>query len=451
MPRSRTLLLLSIAIGILTFAFYVGLEAYMRPYALEGMYFQEWSSETMMQTLSIEDLRRAPFKSLWNLHMQPPLLDIIRAAVAFFASADEGPALVREVDRTLYVLWALGAALLSTIMFRWLKQLTSTTVAFVATLLFMLHPGIIFYATLLDGTFLSALCIFLTYYELWKLRKDPHRSILPLTALFIALAFLRTLFQWPAILVFTAALILIKIPRRAVLTYLTISVVVVGSYLVKQYVLFGTTSTFGWRGLNICRSIGSGDRYEMGAYHAAIHSVPVMTEQERNLPAALSRRLKVSGTPNFNHVSFLPLNREMVEYCTDRLRELSVLSSWEAARINWGIYFSPSSRYITPNEIVERLPWRASYDELFSSPILPGALAVALLITLLFAWRDAIGSRLGLMLPGVYILTLSVIGERGENMRLKIFLEPVFYVLIIFALYNVSRSVMKRLPSRRHS
>ena len=436
MPRSRTFLLLSIAISIVTFVFYLGLEAYMRPYASDGLYFQQWTSETMMQTLSIEDLRRAPFESLWYLHMQPPLFDALRGVLALLATAQGGPALVREVDQGLYLLWALGAALLGMVMFRWLKRLTSTTVALVATLLFMLHPGVIFYATLLDGTFLSAICIFLCYYELWKLSKNPHRSILPFTALFITLALLRTLFQWPAVIVFTAALILLKVPRRSVLTYVAICLVCLGSYLLKQYMIFGTTSTFGWRGLNVCRSIGNTDRYDMGSYHAAIHSAPEVTDRERALPAALSRRIKVSGTPNFNHESFIPFNREMVEFCDKRLKERTLRELIEAYRINMGIYFMPSSRYVTNNEIVDRIPWREGYDRLFSSPLLPGAISVALLITIVLIRRESFRSHVGLLLPGLFIFVLCVIGERGENMRLKIFLEPLFYVLIIASLYK---------------
>ena len=437
MPRSRAHLLLSIAVGLLTFAFYIGLEAYMRPYALDGIYFQQWSSETMMQTLAIDDLRRAPIESLWHLHMQPPLLDTIRATVAHFVNASEGIALVREVDQRLYLLWALAAAAVGTAMFRWLTHLTNTTVALLATLLFMIHPGVIFYATLLDGTFLSAACIFLTYFELWKLSRDPDRSILPLTFLFLALALLRTIFQWPAIIVFTAALILLKVPRRSIVTYLTICGVVLGSYLIKQYVMFGTTSSFGWRGLNMCRSIGSNERYDMGTYHAAIHSLPTTTtEGEKNGPAALSRRIKATGTPNFNHLSFLSLNRDMADYCAKRIRQLSLPAALEAYRLNWQIYFSPSSHYVTPNEIVVRLPWRERYDKLFSTPFLPAALGVALILSILYVRGDSITRHVGLLLPGGYIFAVSVLGERGENMRLKIFLEPLFYLFIIWTLYR---------------
>lgn len=443
MPRSRAYLLLSFAVGLLTLAFYLCLESYMRPYALDGMYFQQWSSETMMQTLAIEDLRRAPMESLWHLHMQPPLLDIIRATVAHFAHASEGIPLVREVDQNLYLLWALAAAALGTAMFQWLARLTNTTVALVATLLFMIHPGIIFYATLLDGTFLSAVCIFLTYYELWKVSRDPNRSILPLTFLFVALALLRTLFQWPAIIVFTAALIFMKVPRRSILSYLTICGVVLGSYLLKQYVMFGTTSSFGWRGLNMCRSIGSDERYNMGTYHSAIHSLPTATtEEEKNSPAALSRRLKGTGTPNFNHLSFLPLNREMADYCGERVKQLSLPALLDACRINWNIYFSPSSHYVTPNEIVVRLPWRERYDKLFSTPFFPAALGVTLILAIFYIRGESITRYVGFLLPGAYIFAVSVLGERGENMRLKIFLEPLFYLFIIWTLYTTLVSMV---------
>jgi hypothetical protein len=248
---------------------------------------------------------------------------------------------------------------------------------------------------------------------------------------------LRTIFQWPAIVVFTATLILLKVPRRSIVTYLTICGVVLGSYLIKQYTMFGTTSSFGWRGLNMCRSIGSDERYNLGTYHDAIYSLPMTpTEEEQNAPTSLSRRIKASGTPNFNHISFLHLNREMADYCAGRVRQLSLPALLAAYRLNWQIYFSPSSHYVTPNEIVIRLPWRDMYDKLFSTPFLPAALGVALLLARRNVRCVSIARYVGLILPGAYIFVVSVIGERGENMRLKIFLEPLFYLFIIFTFYK---------------
>ena len=51
----------------------------MREHAKDKLYFQEWSSEALMHTVSIEDIRDTPFLTINNIHIQPPALDIIRA------------------------------------------------------------------------------------------------------------------------------------------------------------------------------------------------------------------------------------------------------------------------------------------------------------------------------------------------------------------------------------
>ena len=40
----------------------LSLEWYMRPHAINGVYFQQWTSEQMVQTVSIEDLRDEPLQ-----------------------------------------------------------------------------------------------------------------------------------------------------------------------------------------------------------------------------------------------------------------------------------------------------------------------------------------------------------------------------------------------------
>src|SRR6186713_402657 len=52
--------------------------------AADGVHFQEWTSEFMQQTLPIAVLRDFPLQSLYYLHIQPPLLDTVRAVIAQF-------------------------------------------------------------------------------------------------------------------------------------------------------------------------------------------------------------------------------------------------------------------------------------------------------------------------------------------------------------------------------
>jgi len=84
-----------IVLGLLATVLLLGLEAHFRPFARDGLYFQAWSSETMMQTVSIEDLRDEPLRTLWYLHIQPPAYDAIRALIAHFYWSDDSMTMLR--------------------------------------------------------------------------------------------------------------------------------------------------------------------------------------------------------------------------------------------------------------------------------------------------------------------------------------------------------------------
>ena len=78
-----------IVVFIIGVVFLFSLETYLKPNAIGGVYFQAWSSEDMMQTVSIVDLRQAPCQSLYYLHIQPPALDALRAVFGKFVAAGE--------------------------------------------------------------------------------------------------------------------------------------------------------------------------------------------------------------------------------------------------------------------------------------------------------------------------------------------------------------------------
>src|SRR5512143_3923786 len=100
------------------------LQTYGRPFAGEGVYFQRHSSEDMMQTLSLLDLRSDPFGSLLVLHIQPPLLDSLRAILARLGPDVAPRELVLRVDKALYVLWALVYAATAALVFAWLRRIS---------------------------------------------------------------------------------------------------------------------------------------------------------------------------------------------------------------------------------------------------------------------------------------------------------------------------------------
>ena len=145
-------------------------EAIGRAHAPDGFYLQKYTSEYLMQTVSVADLRDEPFRSLWYLHIQPPMLDTVRAVLARVYRTAEGDALVRRVDAGLYAAWGLVASALAALVCLWLCRLRGPRFAVPAALLFVLHPASVFYATLLDGTLLSAFGVTWFLYELWRAR-----------------------------------------------------------------------------------------------------------------------------------------------------------------------------------------------------------------------------------------------------------------------------------------
>ena len=98
------------------------IEERFRNEAAEHLYFHAWTSEYMMQTVSVGDLRVEPFKSLWYNHIQPPLFDAIRAAFAAVHPNAHGEALMRRVDGKLYDAWMFVYAATAVLVFSWFEQ-----------------------------------------------------------------------------------------------------------------------------------------------------------------------------------------------------------------------------------------------------------------------------------------------------------------------------------------
>jgi hypothetical protein len=447
MPKPRIQFALAVVIAIVAFAFNVGLQSYMRPHARDGIYFQEWTSDTMMQTVAIEDLRKHPFETLWNIHIQPPAFDTLRAVLAYWWSPLESHQLLHKVDHSIYTVWAVVGALLSFTIFIWLSQTTRTSYAFFATLIFIPHPGVIFYSTLLETSFLSGFLILLTYYLLWRLSKNPSESILPVALAVLSLFFTRSMFQGPWIILFTASLVLLRVPFKSIATFMLVCGVVMGCYLTKHYYKFGTLSTHGWRGLNFCRGINSFDRFSLPPYLNRVKELPPGGDEERSLPTTLIRREKLTGAPNLNHISYVEHNAEIWSYCNEHFRKMSWAHLMNSYRENMEIYFRPSSRYVTAHVIVDTIPWRDAYEKIFSHPVLPIAIITSLAFALLTSQLRDIPSLMALLLPGLFIFAICITAEKGENMRMKFFLEPVFYVLIVTQGYRLVSKVWRMVRS----
>jgi hypothetical protein len=422
--------------GLLGFLLLVGLERMMRPRAVDGLYFQSWSSEAFMQTVPIQNLRDAPLETLLNIHIQPPAFDALRAVLVRFAPGPGIQTQLKQVDHRIYYVWAVVYAVLGSLLFLWIHDLTTAWFAFPAALLFLLHPASILYATLLDTTLLTAVLILWTYYLLWQSRADPRAPVGWLIVSVLALFFTRSLFQWPFVLVFALCLWLLGVARRKVLTFVLITGIVAGLWVAKQYAQFGLLSTSSLTGINLSRSVGILDREN--------RRVDRQAHEFSGQPEVLQNRWKTGHRVNLNHSSYLDLNQRLMDRYQAYMLSAPVGDLTRAYLFNLHLYLRPSSAY-EDNVIVSWLPWRSVYDSIFSFPVLPGLLLVAGILMLLRMFRErTYRSTAALLIPAALILLISVVSERGENHRFKFFLEPVLYVFILNQLWQLGVQLRRR-------
>ena len=424
---------LGILVTLVAFILQISLQAAMRPYATDNFYFQEWSSETMMAAVPLKDLQNTPLETLAYVHTKPPGFAAIRAVfVNLWGNKDPLTAL-RHVDFLIYQLYTALYSIMSGIVFLWLYKKTNFSIALIGTFALLIHPAMLLYATLLDSNFLTAFLVLVFYYLLWKLKNKEKVSTLALILATLALFFTRSIFQYPFIFVAGAALFMVGFQPKKLTVFLIATIAITGLFAIQHQQKFGTISTSSFTGLNLNRSVGNPDFTDY--WSSDVDYQP----QDESLPKSLTRTRKTDGSPNYNHIQYLQYNRELIEAFKSYLSGIPPITLFQTYWENVTIYFQPSSIYHTGHAIIDHVPWRRLYDTIFSSPILP----MLLIIFGTYAGNKVIQEKdhlpaLGFILPLLYIFSITVLFEKGENMRFKFFIEPLFFIFIVSQLYEIA-------------
>lgn len=438
MSHDRRLLLIGAAIALAAFAFQMALQNAMRPHAIRGIYFQGWSSETLTQTVPIEALREAPLQSILNIHIEPPGFDLLRAVLLSLSpSADIGTAL-KEVDMRLMVVWALAYSVTAGVVFAWTAQLTRTWVGVLVASIFALHPGSIFYVTLLDPTMITTLLITAAFYLLWRAKKGSAGAVPALTVVALCLFLTKSFFQAPLILLLGTSLYLLKVPRGQLRLFLLIAGGVALLYGAKQYYQFRIFHTSSFAAYNLCKSIGIDNNYTV--------KLDLEARDVTGLPSVLARQSKLSGGINYNNINYLDFSDYLMKKYLKYMLKFPVAELQHQYRHNLMLYWLPSSHYGNEvNVIVERLPYRVLFDAVFSYPVFT---TILLLCGAYAVWKAISGGDVpgaaALLLPALAIFTITVIGDKGENMRYKYFLEPVYIIFVVWAINQIISTISAR-------
>lgn len=408
------------------------------------------SSDCMMQALPIAQLKKTPFQSLWYLHKQPPMLDFIRAFIAAFFDGQNPQILLLRVDEVLYFVWSVFFAGLAALMFIWIIHISSDLCAWIAILIWIFHPSSIYFASDLDGTFISAFGLTWFFYELWRLSTGSI-SYIRLSLSLVFIFYTRTIFQWYFLPVLLFA---IYLTNRASYKYLLITAIIttlcVFPLVIKQYVLFGTTDTTTFSGYHKCGII-----WHMPSNEDAGRIRPLI---KFKYPPDAD---KYSGGDQYNsevqYEDNLILTKLFYEIIKTNPKKC-LMEILHSLKLNWEEYWEASSYYAF-NDVTRNLRWNGIYEYIFSSHRYMSLIFAAFIIWMFRAVKEKksasrIRAALVLIIPFLYVFVISNLSNRynwTEASRLKFMCEPVYLVFISSQLYYLLKIMSTQKNRQRHT
>ncbi len=279
------------------------------------------------QFLDVTLLQHDLLRSLWYLHSQPPLFNLFLGLVLKAAS---DPGLLYEVC------FRAGGLLVPLFMYGTLAMLGANRLAaFLATVVFMLNPSLILYESLLyythaEGVLIMAAVFFLAR---WGLRTRPA-DLAGFWLLLACLGLTRSLFH-PVFFIGLALAMALYLRRqqRPVNSFAIAAVLAMlplAAWCLKNLIIFGFFGTSSWAGMSLWTKTNGYAPDQLGEFHSRglisatalraelLPFQPIENFTRDGLLAiddchhpADCRELRPGGYPNFNHIGYVALSRQL--------------------------------------------------------------------------------------------------------------------------------------------
>lgn len=422
------------------------------------------------QYLDVKTLQSDLLRGIWYDHTQPPVFNFLLGIVVKTSGSHAHLAFVL----LLKVITLANTLLLLSI----LKKITNHPyIPLLLSLLYLLSPAtMLFENELFYTSFITHLLLAATWH-LQRLQKDIRWSdILGLYIPLILACLTRSMYH----IVWLMALSIVILfwfskrthTRRLMLASL-LSVLLVGGWYVKNYIIFHQFSTSTWMGMNMARNVFHDTSVTDSTQIASIEPFSKISDYQRFLPANygskyaglddrdLLQEWKNDSFINEKHVAYIEVSRQ---YSAESKKTIMAHPAAYVKNVLQSaiIFFAPATRYPTTEYLSEKIAW---YDVLYSfnlSHFAKGkqqrriamtvsALPKFLIYVLTFFWliREAIRSKKVLgrtEVPGGlltifitciigYIFIVSSFFEHYENMRFRYEAEPLFLILFAISLH----------------
>lgn len=427
------------------------------------------------QYLDVVTLKEHLLRGIWYDHTQPPMFNLFLGTVLKVAGS--GAPIAFQAIFKIFTL--LNAWLLLGI----LKKVTRHPyLPLLLTLVYLLSPAtIIFENELFYTSFITLLLLLATRYLL-QLEEGIHwRQVLGLFIPLVLVCLTRSMYH---ILWLLALSVLVCVwyrrhthSRRIIVASL-ISILLVGSWYVKNYIIFHQFSTSTWMGMNMARNVFHDATITDAENIAAIEPFSKISVYSRFLPPGyadkyagledrdLLQEYKNDSCINEKHVGYIEVSRLYSAAAKNaiRTRPAAYLKNILQSVIT---YFAPATRYPTTEYLSERMRW---YDVVYSFNLSHFAhdkqqrriaLAISaiprlIIYCLTFFWlarttlrqKQVPGGLITVFITCIigYIFAVSSLFEHYENMRFRYEIEPLFFVLAAIAVSALPRFSAGRRP-----
>src|SRR5258708_2329236 len=347
--------------------------------ALFGIHFKYEALFKYWQYLDMETLRHHLLQGLWYDHAQPPVFNILLGCIVKIAGSN-APVVFSIL---LKIISLVNTLLLYTILIRLTRH---PWIPLLLSLIYLLSPALlIFESELFYTTFISLLLLTSAFFlsQLSGKVNEPHpqkTSGITIAGIFAPLAvacLTRSMYHilWLAVI---GAAVLFSFRKTAafkgLFAGLALSLLLVGGWYVKNYVVFGQFSASSWLGMNMARTVfhdhpmKDSSRIEAFEPFSDINTYRkfIAGDAEKRYAGLDDRDLlqvyKNDSLKNENHIAYIEISRRYMEVSKQYIKS-HPLNYGKNVLQSAVMFFAPATRY----PYAEKEAGKIKYYDLFYS------------------------------------------------------------------------------------